>query len=135
MYHSPWREEELKNHILMGKTLTGVLVSDDRESIGFSIQDSEPIIAEAYGDCCSFSWIESVEFPALGFPALVTKVEDLELPTPGVWESPSGYPQECLAVYGLKIETDKGEIIIDFRNESNGYYGGSLEFPPRAPDA
>ena len=31
--------------------------------------------------------------------------------------------------YGLSIKTDKGEIVIDYRNSSNGYYGGSLCWP------
>ncbi len=31
--------------------------------------------------------------------------------------------------YGCKITTDKGHIIIDYRNESNGYYGGDIVWP------
>jgi hypothetical protein len=36
---------------------------------------------------------------------------------------------EIIAFYGLKITTDKGDIIIDYRNSSNGYYGGNLSWP------
>lgn len=36
---------------------------------------------------------------------------------------------ECIKYYGFKITTSKGHIIIDYRNSSNGYYGGSLEWP------
>ena len=31
--------------------------------------------------------------------------------------------------YGVKITTDKGHIVIDYRNASNGYYGGNLSWP------
>ena len=36
----------------------------------------------------------------------------------------------CVAYYGLKITTDNGRAVIDYRNSSNGYYGGSLELAP-----
>jgi hypothetical protein len=36
---------------------------------------------------------------------------------------------DVLAFYGCKISTDGGEIVIDYRNDSNGYYGGSLSWP------
>ena len=29
-----------------------------------------------------------------------------------------------------KIATEKGSCLLDYRNESNGYYGGILEWPP-----
>jgi len=33
---------------------------------------------------------------------------------------------DCVAYYGLKITTEKGRAMIDYRNDSNGYYGGWL---------
>ena len=35
------------------------------------------------------------------------------------------YP-DCLRFYGLKVTTEKGRATIDYRNNSNGFYGGSL---------
>ena len=32
-------------------------------------------------------------------------------------------------ITSMKITTDRGHIIVDYRNESNGYYGGSLSWP------
>lgn len=93
-------------------------IADDKQAILFKTPDGD-IIARADGECCSHTWIESIELPALGFPALVVSVQDLHMPDIGEPE---------LSHYGLKIITDKGEIIIDYRNESNGYYGGSLSF-------
>lgn len=112
-------------HCLENKTITVIEMALDKKAMRFIIDGADPIIAKADGDCCSQSWIEHVEMPARGFPAIVLKVEDLELPG-AVNDSEE---DECLHVYGLKITTDKGEIIIDFRNSSNGYYGGNLSWP------
>ena len=36
---------------------------------------------------------------------------------------------DVLQFYGFKITTTRGVCVIDFRNESNGYYGGELSWP------
>lgn len=112
-------------HVLQGKTITKAELATDKHAIRFSILGEEPIIARTEGDCCSVSWIEHVELPAGGFPAVVHEVQDLALP--GSCEDHPIY--DCLQVYGLKITTDKGDMVIDYRNSSNGYYGGSLVWP------
>ena len=89
------------------------------------ITENEEVIAKTDGDCCSETWIEHVELPSLGFPAKVISVEELELNK----EPQRDNNYECLEFYGCKITTDKGDIIIDYRNESNGYYGGELCWP------
>lgn len=33
---------------------------------------------------------------------------------------------ECIQYYGYEIITDKGSAKLEFRNSSNGYYGGSM---------
>lgn len=107
---------------LVGKTLKGVTKSDDGETVTFHTTEGD-VEAQSYGDCCSHTWIEGLELPALGFPALVVSVEGVSL---GEKKDPE---HECLSLYGLKVTTDKGLLEIDFRNSSNGYYGGSLMFP------
>ena len=114
-----------KTHILEGKTITGINLAADKEAIQFLVEGHDPIIARCDADCCSHTWVEHIELPALGFPAKVLKLEDVDLPG-----SKDNHPEyDCLQVYGTKIITDKGEIIIDYRNSSNGYYGGSLSWP------
>lgn len=113
----------MMSNILIGRTLNGIKIAADKGAILFQT-DAGDVVARADGDCCSHTWVESIALPALGFPALVQTVADLDMPDLG---SPDEY--ECIAYYGCKIVTDKGEIIIDYRNESNGYYGGSLEWP------
>jgi hypothetical protein len=103
---------------LIGKTLTSVEIAKDKKAIRFTV-DGEPVVAKCDGDCCSDTWIESVEMPAGGLPAKILEAADLNLPS----------ASNELAFYGLKLTTDKGDLVLDYRNESNGYYGGNLTWP------
>jgi len=108
-------------HCLEGKTITQIELASDKKAIRFTVDADEWIIAKAFGDCCSDTWIEHIELPAAGLPAKVLSVVDLDLL--------GSTDDDCLKVYGFKIATDKGDIIIDYRNESNGYCGGDLYWP------
>lgn len=70
-------------------------------------------------------WVENVENPEATI-GLVTNAEDIKMPEA---DHPEDKGREVVAYYGFKIETVKGTCTIDYRNESNGYYGGSLEWP------
>ena len=111
-------------HCLSGKTIIGIDLAEDKKAIRFRTLDAE-VIARTDGDCCSDTWVESIETPARGFPAKVTQVRGLG------WGDRDETLGECDVVrhYGLSIVTDRGEIIIDYRNASNGYYGGDLVWP------
>ena len=67
--------------------------------------------------------------PSNKFPAKVISVNDIEMPNLGQPDEDETDEDETIAYYGCKICTDKGDIIIDYRNESNGYYGGGLSWP------
>jgi len=111
-----------RNNALIGCTIIGIDIATDKKAIRFQVDGGEPVIARADGDCCSNTWIESVGLPALGFPAKVREVTDLALPNEATDDG-------CTAFYGCAIDTDSGRITIDYRNESNGYYGGNLSWP------
>jgi hypothetical protein len=115
-----------KQNILIGKTITGIKIADDRQALLFET-DAGNIKVLVDADCCSYTWIEHTELPALGFPAKVSAVEDLEMPEGK--ESGFHKDSDVLSFYGCKIVTDRGEVVIDYRNDSNGYYGGSLCWP------
>lgn len=59
------------------------------------------------------------------FPCTVTGVQDIEMPDLGQPDD----EYDVVAYYGCKISTNKGDIVIDYRNSSNGYYGGNLAWP------
>ena len=111
---------------LVGKTITGLKLAADKEAMLFETTDG-PIVAKVDGDCCSHSWIEGVELPALGFPCVVVSMGDLEMPNGA--PTKTDFYEEEMTYYGYKIVTDRGEIVIDYRNSSNGYYGGSIHWP------
>lgn len=109
---------------LIGKTVVDMKISEDKDALLFITELGEDLVAYTDGDCCSTSWVESIELPALGFPFTVLSVEDLDLNKEAV-ESDWEYIQ----FYGAKVSTTKGDMVIDYRNSSNGWYGGSLEWP------
>jgi hypothetical protein len=114
-------------HPLIGKTVTNINIATDKMAMQFVIKDGEPIVCRTDGDCCSNSWIEHVELPVNGFPFLVKGVEDLGLPK---IKKNNGDDEDIeTKIYGVNIATDKGDMVIDFRNESNGFYGGDLIWP------
>lgn len=113
---------------LLGTTIQEMKIAQDKQSLLFVTADG-PLVAKVDGDCCSHSWIEHVELPVNGFPATVKAAEDIPMPDLGNGDA------ECRQYYGYKLTTDKGDIIIDYRNDSNGYYGGSIWFPDTDPSA
>ena len=114
----------MKQNILVGRVIIEIKIAADKEAILF-VTDQGEVIAKCDADCCSHTWIEHVELPALGFPATVIQADNLDMNKDAQCDD----EYECLQFYGFKITTDKGEIVIDYRNESNGYYGGDLAWP------
>jgi len=111
------------NKYLIGHIIKEIKIADDRKAILF-ITDKENVIAKTDGDCCSSTWVEHIELPVNGFPAKVISIEELDMP-----ELDETDDFDVVVYYGCKIITDRGDIIIDYRNESNGYYGGNLSWP------
>jgi hypothetical protein len=104
---------------LLGKTIKEVWLASDKMAIKFVCDES--IIAKVDADCCSHTWIESLDDPE-ALLGTVREVEDLTLKVEEV-------DYETIQFYGLKITTEKGRCVIDYRNESNGYYGGNISWP------
>lgn len=114
----------MTQNVLVGKTIIEVQLAGDSMAVKFVLDGGANVIASSYADCCSHTWVEHIEMPALGLPALVVGVESL-----GAVKEDSEVEGGCIRFYGTKIITDRGEIFIDYRNSSNGYYGGSLTWP------
>ena len=112
-----------RKNVLIGKIITDVKIANDKQALLF-ITDVGEVKVLCDADCCSTTWVEHIEMPALGLPAKVLQAEDLEMPNLG--DMPDC---DVVEYYGFKITTDKGELVIDYRNDSNGYYGGSLTWP------
>ena len=105
-----------------GRKLKSVILSNDKETIAFEFQDGYVAKFGAEGDCCSTSWIEHLTVPDdIEGQELVEAIDECI----GTEDVPDGYTYR--QVYQTKLRTDKGETItIEYRNDSNGYYGGYL---------
>lgn len=118
-----------RQNVLVGKTITGISLADDRGAIKFDIQGEDPIIARCDGDCCSNTWVEDVIDPQAVVGHVVTKAEDIDLPEHLCGPTKTNYGEEEMQYYGFLIETANGRCTIAYRNSSNGYYGGNLAWP------
>ena len=83
------------------------------------------------GDCCSESWIEHIDgaddFQGYSrtkdTPAIIEKVEEVDL------GEVVATRQESDQLYCFNIYLTSGrKIQIEFRNSSNGYYGGTMDY-------
>ncbi len=107
---------------MKGKKLVSVYLSHDKETIIFEM-DGGPVVFAVEGECCSHSWIEHLETPIDMFGAKVLDMSQnyVDETDPAVLEA-----HESLTVYQTHFHTDRGDIVLEYRNSSNGYYGGYL---------
>lgn len=109
----------------VGKRITRVLMSSG--DIAFELDDGTTIIADPEGDCCSTTWVEHVSGVSDAYGAQIVSVN--LRPELSTQEDVDDSNYECLALYGISLITDGGaRIDIDYRNASNGYYGGWLNW-------
>lgn len=124
--------------VFVGRTIVEVwkgLGGGDDGDVAFTLDDGTTVYADPEGDCCSRSWVEHVSGVKFAYGAEIVGV-DLR-PELATQEDVDDGAYECLALYGITLITAKGERIdIDYRNDSNGYYGGWLNWAAskRAPD-
>lgn len=106
--------------ILRGRTIIALFKCEDDDTV-LKLETSDGNFqANAYGDCCSRSWFEDVNLVAT-LPASVVDVVDRAMP-PALEDE-----WKTIVFYGHTIKLSTGYIDIEYRNESNGYYGGWME--------
>ena len=118
---------EQAEHQLVGKKIVGVDLADDKKAVRFRLSGGEEIVAKCDAECCSRTYIEDINLPVQGLPAIVLSVDDVGLSYNEV--RTDDLDDDVTQFYACKIATTSGEILIEYRNESNGYYGGSLAWP------
>lgn len=116
---------------LRGVVLRAVTTEGDGERVILTLADGTRRVYEAEGDCCSTSWVEHITVPPDIDGATVLRVSEAGY---GV-DATDAQRAECkthrkrldvLRVYQTVLTTDRGDVVIEYRNSSNGYYGGSL---------
>lgn len=125
---------------LLGSIVNKMSVNEDQSVLKFETDQGDKLFV-AYGDCCSETWFADILIQNNFTGFRVIEVVDLELPNfvQKLIESDGRSRQEYDTVYGyrVKLKDDRSwqwsEIEIIFRNSSNGYYGGSVDFKESLP--
>lgn len=109
--------------VLIGHTVEAVYVNEDKTALAF-LTEVGPLVFVAYGDCCSSTWVEHV---TLDFKrGEVTQITYPEMP-----DDPNDDRDEVVSCYGANINIGyRGTIAVEYRNGSNGYYGGNMQYTP-----
>lgn len=108
---------------LVGRTINAIQIDDAEQHYLAFGTDSGRIIYVAEGDCCSESWFYHI----LGVDNLLGQTV-LETESCYLGEPEDGFSrQESDKLYSIKLRTARGYADIEFRNSSNGYYGGYLD--------
>lgn len=116
---------------LIGKKISEVRINNNNTVITF-ITDQGPIQYFAEGDCCSTSWIEHVADvkDIVGKEILAVEQETAINNMEGMLSSRGKADHMDVYFYRIKATESKygygGVMVIDLRNDSNGYYGGTL---------
>lgn len=114
---------------LLGKRVDKLEINSCNSHLLFTLEGGEQVCWFACGDCCSVSWFNDLENVEALVGQAVLEVTNLEMPDPRSTEEIEKEKDtgEYLQFYGVRLTTAKGDVIVAFRNESNGYYGGSIE--------
>lgn len=124
---------------LVGRTIHEVRLSGT-DTIYFRVGPEEWLTYQAEGDCCSTSWFEHIAGAGLviGREVLSAGAYEIE-PTieQKALEALADEPArdgECIQNYYYKISTLGGDMHLEMRNSSNGYYGGYITAGEGQPD-
>ena len=124
-------DEEWDMNKLIGFKVKEIELSDDSESLTLYGEHQNGKYGHysinTEGECCSQSWIESIFEPNALIGYEILKIDHIELPD-SYYESIPGttHYEDYVQYYGFAMYTSNGKCVIDYRNSSNGYYGGSI---------
>lgn len=105
---------------LKNKKIKSITMTTDKESFTFEMEDGTTSTFGVEGDCCSQSWIEYMTVPNDMSGATLLDFEESS------YVADTAPDHNCLKVYQSYFKTDRGDIVLEYRNSSNGYYGGYL---------
>lgn len=111
----------------IGKEIVSYRLNDDGTEMVLTFSDGSAAIFAPEGECCSHSWIESIDDETV-LRGKVLGIEDIDMPDLGNVDGERHKGVQEVRYYGMKITTEHGRAVVDYRNDSNGYYGGWLNF-------
>ena len=124
---------------IIGKKINKIEMQGDTILV-FTDSENVQYVYETYGDCCSYSWFSNITGIQNLIGCIVNLVTEREEFTDfeqrkaeSEYLKQNGSEPDALSLYGYSIKTKKGTCDIEFRNESNGYYGGECAFSGNKP--
>ncbi len=113
---------------LFKETIFRMYMDADKEYLVFRTMHggTEYIIYTADAQCCSDSWFESITNPEYLVGNEIIGIEE-KIEREEIVPETDDMSQRILRIYGYTFKTSQGYSDIEFRNSSNGYYGGSCE--------
>jgi hypothetical protein len=108
---------------MLNRKIASVALTCGGAEVTFTFEDGFERAFSTEGDCCSSSWIEHLEMPNDIVGATLLSVEHS---APITQDHPEHDDNGEIQVYNTSFKTDRGEIVLEYRNSSNGYYGGYL---------
>ena len=108
---------------LIGKKILAAYLSEDKTILGFELEGGERLAYFTEGECCSRSWIEHFSNEEYLAGAVVSGVQDIDIPDVSELTEDGEYTVR----YGVKVLLEgRPAFEFEFRNLSNGYYGGQI---------
>lgn len=114
----------MKKH-LIGRKVLKVQLDAEKVYLNF-VTDTGDVLYGCYADCCSESWINHINGITELLGGTVQDVDEVDFFSILKIE-PEATRQDFDQVLFHRIKTEKGWCTLEFRNSSNGYYGGWLE--------
>lgn len=115
---------------LIGSKIDRVIVENSMNYYIVFISGDKEYIYAAQGECCSESWFYHI----LGIDCLightVQKVDEIDMGEIDDGLTRQGYDK----LYKITLTTESGYCDIEFRNSSNGYYGGWCSYTESAEE-
>ena len=122
---------------LLGRTIRAIYMGE--KALMF-VTDAQSVAFTVWGDCCSHSYFYDFygvrnlldNGPVIAWEAVDLDPSDPGYVTEGNKGNRAGDYADQVVCYGYRLTTVHplfGEVssVFSFRNDSNGYYGGSLE--------
>lgn len=109
---------------LLNKVIKKIFISEGESHIKFILSDNSEMIYVTDADCCSETWFSDFTGIDCLINQEILEVEELLLPINKLLLAQRSR-QEYDELYGYCFKTQKGYATLEYRNSSNGYYGGS----------
>lgn len=139
-----YRDDPSIESAFVGRRVNSIRVGED--VLVFEL-DGYAVTLPVSGDCCSYSYYHDffgVELLLEGHVITAFESVDLSPGDPGyrdsTWkEGVEDTADESIQVYGYRFTVEHPawgarSAVFSFRNSSNGYYGGDIDYPFASPE-